>query len=62
MRAPRRETVFHIRNMAPTCMDGQAQDRLTAQGARYKEEQSMPYDVQPCTLYLGPCTVCGAVQ
>jgi hypothetical protein len=22
----------------------------------------MRYDVQPCTLYLGPCTVCGAAR
>jgi hypothetical protein len=48
--------------MAPIVITGQAQKRLTAQGARYKEKQSMPYDVQPHTVYLGPCTVCGAAR
>jgi hypothetical protein len=32
----------------------------TAHGAWYKEKQSMRYDFQPCTVYLGPCTACGA--
>ncbi len=37
----------------------QAQERFMAQGARCKEKQSMPYCVQPCTVYLGPCTSAG---
>jgi hypothetical protein len=48
--------------MAPIFTAGQAQERLRVQGARCKEKQSMRYDVQPCTVYLGPCTVCWAAR
>jgi hypothetical protein len=48
--------------MDPIFIAGQAKERSTAQGARCKEKQSMRYYVQPCTVYLGPSTVCGAAR
>jgi hypothetical protein len=48
--------------MAPIQIAGEEQDRLTVCGARYKEKQSIRYYDQPCTVYLGPRTVCGVAR